>query len=235
METTEKEINKEEIDKMFEAGAQYGYSKSRRHPSNKDLIFGAKNRVEIWDLEKTAPYLEQAKEFAKEVSAKGGNILFVGGKNEARASVKSAAEELSMPYVAGRWIGGSLTNFSEIRKRIARYEELLEKKEKGDLMKYTKRERLMFDKEIEDLEKHFKGLVNLKGMPSALFIIDPKSEHIALAEAKKAGIPTIALLNTDCNLKSVDYPIPGNDSALKSIQYFVDEIKDSILNGRLGK
>jgi len=231
-ETKEKEVNNPKIDAMFEAGAAYGYSKRKRHPSVKDFIYGVKNRVEIWDLEKTISFLDEAKEYVKTLGKEGKQILFVAGKNEARKAIQAAAEKLGLPYVAGRWIGGALTNFNEIKGRIARYEKLLEEREKGELLKYTKKERLGFDKEIEKLEKNFKGLVLLKGMPSAMFIIDPKAEHISLKEAKRANIKTIALLNTDCDMRSVNYPIPGNDASQKSIQFFINEIATAYEEGK---
>lgn len=235
MDTTKTETQNPLVDAMFEAGVQYGYSRRRRHPSTKELIFGVKNRVEIWNLEKTVNYLNKAKEFVSTMAKEGKPILFVGGKNEARSIVRGAAESLGLPYVAGRWIGGSLTNFPEIKTRISRYEKLLEDREKGELLKYTKRERMMFDKEIEKLERNFKGLVPMKAMPGALFIIDPKAEHIALSEAKRAGIKTIALLNTDCDLRSVNYPIPGNDTSVESIRFVVKELSQAYEDGKLQK
>src|SRR3989344_3863684 len=200
----EKEVTTPQIEAMFEAGTHYGYSRRKRHPSAKDFIYGVKNRVEIWDIEKTLSFLDRAKEFVKNLGKEGKQLLLVAGKNEARKSIRAAAEKLELPYVAGRWIGGALTNFNEIKGRIARYEKLLEEREKGELLKYTKKERLGFDKEIEKLERNFKGLVKMKGMPAAMFIIDPKAEHISLSEAKKANIKTVALLNTDCDMRSVD-------------------------------
>jgi small subunit ribosomal protein S2 len=220
---------------MFEAGTHYGYSRRKRHPSVKDYIYGVKNRVEIWDIEKTLSFLDRAKEFVRTLGKEGKQLLLVAGKNEARKSIKAAAEKLELPYVAGRWIGGALTNFNEIKGRVARYEKLLEEKEKGELLKYTKKERLGFDKEIEKLERNFKGLVKMKGMPTAMFIIDPKAEHISLSEAKKAHIKTIALLNTDCDMRSVDYPIPGNDASVKSIDYFINEIAKAYEEGKNSK
>ena len=212
------------IDEMFKAGVQYGYSKSRRHPSAKDAILGVKNRVEIFNLEKTVELLEKAKSFVKTLAQDKKQILFVGGKNEARVAIKTTAEKLGMPYVAGRWIGGSLTNTSEMKRRIARLLDLVEKRDKGELQKYTNKERLLFDREIDKLEKNFRGLVSLKGMPSAIFIVDPKFEKSALREAIQQKVPIISLLNTDCNMDDIDYPIPGNDATRASVEYFAKEI-----------
>lgn len=234
MDETTIKIENPIVDEMFKIGAQYGYSKSRRHPSAKDLIFGVKNKVEIWDLEKTADYLLKAKAFVNLLAKERKQILFVGGKNEAKGAILEGAQKIDMPYVAGRWIGGALTNYSEIRKRVTRLETLVGEKERGDLAKYTKKERLLIDREIENLEKNFRGLVSLKGMPAAIFIIDPKREHIALREAHRAKVPVIALMNTDCDLKDANYPIPANDSSVSSIKFFVEEIVKAYEEGLRG-
>jgi small subunit ribosomal protein S2 len=219
------------IDEMFKVGAQYAYSKSRRHPTSKGYIFGVKNRVEIFDLEKTSEALGKALGFVKELASEKKTILFVGGKNEAKEAIKEAASALKMPYVAGRWIGGTLTNFVEIQKRISKYEDLTEKKEKGELSKFTKKERLLIDRDIEDLETKFGGIISMKKLPQALFVVDSKQEKIAVEEAKMSGIPVIALSNSDCDLGEVNYPIPGNDSNLSSIKFFVEEVRKAYEEG----
>ena len=221
------------IEQMFSVGAHFGYSKSRRHPSVSPFIFGAKNKVEIFDLEKTNILLKEAKEFAKKLGSEGKTLLFIGGKNEAREVLENGAKSIDMPYVAGRWIGGAITNFSEIKKRISRLEDLTTKKEKGELeSKYTKKERLMFDKEIADLSVNFSGLITMKELPKAIFVIDTKKESIAVEEAKTKKIPIIGLLNSDCDFDSVDYPIAANDASRASIAYFVDEIASSYKEGK---
>lgn len=219
------------IEQMFSAGAHFGYSRSRRHPSVSPLIFGAKNRVEIFDLEKTKEFLEKAKAFMTALAQDGKQFLLVGGKNEAREAIRNAAARLGMPYVAGRWIGGTLTNFKEIRGRIDKFLDLSGKREKGELGKYTKKERLLIDREIADLERFFGGLVSMKELPKALFVIDPKHEHTAVAEAKKTGVPVVALLGSDCDLRGVAYPIPGNDAAIGSIGFFVSQITEAYEKG----
>jgi small subunit ribosomal protein S2 len=224
MTNTETTENKGIIEEMFKAGAHFGYSKSKRHPSMKPLIFGVKNTVEIINLEKTDEYLERAKEFVASVAKEGKQVLFVGSKNEARETVKNAALSVDMPYVTNRWIGGTITNFSEIKKRIARLEDLTSKKEKGELGMYTKKERLLIDREIEDLEKHFGGLLPMKQKPAALFVIDSGAESIAVKEATGTGIPVVSLSGSDCNIKGIDYPVPANDSSRSSIAFFVDAI-----------
>ncbi len=220
------------IEQMFEAGAHFGYSKTKRHPSVKKYIFGSKNRVEIFDLEKTAEALEEAKDFVKDLASNGKQILLVSGKGEAKEAVKKGAQAIGMPYVAGRWIGGTITNSTEINKRVARFQKLSDDKEKGLLGKYTKKERLLIDREIEKLDTKFSGLTALKGMPGAIFVIDPKHEEIAVSEAVQKGIPVIALANSDCNIADIKYPIPANDSSKLSIQFFVEKIVNAYEEGR---
>lgn len=220
------------IEQLFGAGAHFGYTRSRRHPSAKPYIFGVKNKIEIFNLEKTSDALEKAKAFISSLASEGKAILFVGGKNESREAIRSGASQIDMPYVAGRWIGGTLTNFPEIRKRVMKLEMLTSQKEKGELVKYTKKERLLIDREIEKLKTYFEGLALLKDLPKALFVIDSKKESIAVEEAKVIGIPIVALCGSDCNLKEVDYPIPGNDASKHSIGFIVSEIVDAYKKGK---
>lgn len=208
---------------MFKAGAHFGTSKTRRHPSVADYIFGRKNNVEIFDLEKTLPLLEKAKAFISNIAKDGKQILIVGGKSEARSVVRNTGMSLLLPYVDGRWLGGTLTNFSEIRKRIDKFTKLIEEREKGLLAKYTKRERLMIDRDIANFEKYFSGIISMKELPKALFVIDPRNEKTAVKEAKDLGIPVIALCGADCNIKEALYPIVGNDASRSSIEFFVKE------------
>lgn len=223
------------IGAMFTAGAHFGYQKSRRNASIGPYIFGLKNKVEIIDLEQTAKQLERAKEFVQSIAGLGKQILFVGGKNEARDLVKLNAMSIDMPYVAGRWIGGTLTNAVEIKKRIAKFEDLQKQKEKGELAKYTKKERLLIDREIANLETMFSGIVSMKELPKAVFVVDPKKEFIAVAEAKKMNVPVIALLNTDCDIKDIDYPIVANDASVSSIALFTAEIAKAYKAGKSAK
>ncbi len=219
------------ISDLFEVGAHFGFGKSRRHPSVSDYIFGSKNKTDIFDLEKTSVSLENALEFVKKLGETKGTLLFVGGKNEVRDIIKGAAESIGMPYVASRWIGGTLTNFPIIRKRVDIMLDLISQREKGELSKYTKKERLMIDRDIERLHNFFHGLVNLTALPKALFIVDPRKEETALHEAKKLNIPVIALCGSDNNIKDINYPIPGNDSARKSTSYFVNAVKQAYKSG----
>lgn len=223
------------MEAMFKAGAHFGYQKSRRNPSISPYIFGLKNKVDIIDLEKTMEGLAKAQEFVRNLAKAGKQILFIGSKNEARDLVKLGAMSIDMPYVSGRWIGGTVTNAPEIKKRIAKFEDLQKQKEKGELTKYTKKERLLIDREIANLEEMFSGIVSMKEMPKAFFVIDPKKEFIAVAEAKKAGIPVIALLNTDTDISDIDYPIVANDTSTSSISFFISEIAKAYKEGKSAK
>jgi len=227
------ELKKEKaIENLFKVGAHFGLIRSRRHPSAKPFIFGVKNKIEIFDLEKTTESLEKAKEFLKGIVAGGGQVLFVGGKNEALSAIEDGANKAGMPYVAGRWLGGTLTNFPEIKKRISKLEDLTSQKEKGELGKYTKKERLLIDREIINLQRDFSGITIMRSLPKALFIIDSKRENIAVKEADKLKIPVVSLSSSDCNLREVAYPIPGNDASKASIQFFVNEIVSAIEDGK---
>ncbi len=229
-------MNKENtIESMFTSGAHFGLGKSRRHPSISSYIFGTKNGTDIFDLEKTQVLLEKAKSFIATLAKDNKTILFVGGKKEAFKTVRNAAELQAMPYVDGRWIGGTISNFPQIRKRIDRYEKLITDKEKGELAKYTKRERMLIDKEIASLEKMFLGIVPMKKIPDALFVIDPRKEKIAVKEAMDYNIPVVALCGSDCDISGITYPIIGNDTSKLSIQYFVNEISKAYQEGRIPK
>jgi len=221
----------EVIELMWNAGAHFGYSKSRRHPSSLPYIYGLKDKIEIFDLEKTSKLLEDAKKFVEAMAQEGKQLLFVGSKNEARRIVSNAAEAVGQPYVASRWIGGTLTNFPEVRKRIKRLLDITSQKEKGELSKYTKKEQLLIDREIEDLDRRFGGIVSLEQLPGAIFVVDIKKEKIAVEEARRKKIPIIGLANSDCNLKVVTYPVPGNDTAQASILFFVEQIAQAYRDG----
>ena len=212
------------IEQMFEAGAHYGYGKSRRHPSVSPYIYATKNKGDIINLEKTSMMLNEAAEFVKNLGARGKTLLFVGTKPEAKTAVKKGAESLIMPCVIERWIGGTISNFIEIKKRIAELENYHKESKEGGLEKYTKKERVVMAKKMDRLSKYYSGLLGLKKTPDALFVIDPRKEHIAVKEAKDKNIPVIALLNSDSNIKDIDYPIIGNDASMPSISLFTEAI-----------
>ena len=221
-----------QIEAMALVGAQFGFVKSRRHPSAEPFVFGVKNKIEIFDLVKTGEQLAKAVDFVKTLGSKNGMILFVGGKNEASQAVAMVSESIGQPFVSGRFIGGTLTNFPEIRKRVEKFEDLLVQKEKGELSKYTKKERLLIDREIEKLRTFFSGITPMKRLPQAIFVVDAKKEITAVREAHKIGIPVIAICGMDNNLADVDYPIPGNDSSKASIEFFLKKIAEAFEAGK---
>jgi small subunit ribosomal protein S2 len=212
------------IDKLFSIGAHFGYAPSRRHPSTLPYLFGSKGGVELFDLEKTAAFLESALTYIKSLASDRKVILFVGGKAEVREALKRTAESLNQPYSAGRWIGGTLTNWSEIKKRLGRLADHLANKESGELAKFTKRERLLIDREITDLEAMFGGLKGMTKAPDALFVVDPKAEAGAVEEARQLNIPVVALMNSDCDSRVIAYPIPGNDAARETVEWVLGEV-----------
>jgi small subunit ribosomal protein S2 len=221
------------IQEMLKVGAHFGFLRSRRHPSFKSLICGVKNMTEVIDLEKTEEMLKKAEEFVTELARNKKIIMFVSSKSEAMGIVRSYAESINMPFVASRWIGGTLTNFVEIKKRTHRLADLVSKKEKGELLKYTKKERLMFDREIDTLTEMFDGLKGVEKIPSAIFVVDTKKESIAVAEAKQTGVAIVSISSSDNDVKGVDYPIAANDASKASIEYFVSHIRDAYKKGTL--
>lgn len=221
------------IEELFEAGVHYGYGKSRRHPSISPYIYATKNNGDIIDLEKTIILLDKATQFVKDLGSRNKVILFVGTKPEAKEITRSAAESLNMPYVVERWIGGTLSNFPEIKKRITVLENYRKDSEGGELNKYTKKERSMLAKKMEKLNKYYSGLIGLKKAPDAVFVIDAKKEHIAVTEARGGGVPIISLINSDSNIKSVDYPIIGNDASMPSIKLFTKAITTAYKMGQM--
>lgn len=220
------------IQTLFDAGTHFGYSRARRHPTAASYLFGSKDRTDIFDLEETGRRLITASAFVTSAAEKGAQVLFVGGKHEALGIVKEAAERVGAPYVAGRWIGGTLTNFKNIRKRIDRLLKLMSERESGELEKYTKRERLLIDREIEELLHRFGGLVKMTDLPAALFVIDSRHENTAVKEAKQLGIPVVGLSSSDCDFSLVNYPIPGNDTSIRSIKLVVDGIAEAYQQGK---
>lgn len=221
-----------DIKTLFEAGAHFALPRARRHPTASPFIFSTKDRTDIFDLELTGKRLENACAFVASLAQSGRQLLFVGGKHEAAAIVKGAAEMIGAPFVAGRWIGGTLTNFKNIRKRIERLQRLLKEREEGALEKYTKKERLLIDREIDELTARFGGLVGMADLPGALFVVDSRHENTAVLEANQLGIPVVGLASSDCDFSLVQYPIPANDTSVRSIRLVVDEIAGAYSGGK---
>ncbi|MEX2369172.1 MAG: 30S ribosomal protein S2 [Candidatus Paceibacterota bacterium] len=225
------EITTDMLGEMFSAGAHYGLSRRRRHPSTMDYIFGLKDGVEIIDLEKTQALLNDAATFVEELGKAGESILFVTSKNEANAVVKNIAESINQPYVTGRWIGGTFTNFNNIRGRIRHLEDLEAQRDSGELEKYTKKEQLLLEREMNRLIEKFGGIRNMTNKPAAIIVVDSKEEIIAINEAKHDGVATVALCNVDCDVNEIDYPIVANDARAESIRFFLQQLRDAYEKG----
>lgn len=223
------------IEALFNVGSHIGYSRARRHASMKDMIFGSKGKTDIIDLTKSSERLEETLAFVRSLGASGKVMFFVGGKPEIQGSVRASAETLSMPFVAGRWIGGTLTNFPEIKKRIQRLSNLTQDRDAGTLAKkYTKKERVLIGREITKLEENFGGLSGVENLPHALVVVDTRAESIAVKEAKDLGIPVIGIMNSDCDLSQVSHPIIGNDASRNSVQFFLHEVVGAYREGMKG-
>lgn len=217
---------------LIKARLYFGHLKSKWYPKMKPYILEARNGIHIINLEKTLERLKKALEFAKELASKQKKILFVGTKDLAKEIVKQTAEKCQMPYINERWPGGVLTNFKIVQIQLKKLKELEEKKEKGFLERYPKKERLILFKKIENLNKKVGGLKDLENLPEAIFIIDPKEEKVALKEAKEKGVLIIALADTDVDPSGIEYLIPGNDRAVSSIKFISEKIAEAILEGK---
>lgn len=220
-----------ELEDMIKAGVHFGHAKSKTHPSMQPYIFGIRNTVSLLDLTKTKEKLNKALNFIKEVAAKNGLILLVGTRPAARKVIFAVAEKTKMPYFTERWIGGTLTNFKVISKRVEYMEELERAKTAGELVKYTKKERMKKEEEISKLNQNFNGLRNLKRLPDALFVVDITHDDTAIREARRIKIPIVALADTNSNADLVNYPIPANDDALPAVGYMVGRIGEAIEEG----
>ncbi|MEM9336670.1 MAG: 30S ribosomal protein S2 [Patescibacteria group bacterium] len=221
------------IERLFNAGAHFGFSKSRRHPTVAPYLFGTKNGNDIFDLEKTAELIETAKAVVTEAGKNGKTVLFVGTKEEASRLVREAAEKAEQPYVVNRWIGGMITNFGEIKKRIARLKELNDEKESGELeRKYTKKERVLFDREVDKLSFNFGGIKTIERNPDLMIVVDPRHDAIAVTEAGEANIPVIGITSSDANLGPITHPVILNDALQSSLSLAIDELAEAYVAGR---
>jgi len=220
------------MQEMLESGLHFGHQTRRWNPKMKPYIFGERNKIYIINLDKTLPLFNQAYDFVENLAAKGGNILFVGTKRQAQEIVREEAARCGMYYVDYRWLGGMLTNHQTIKKSVDRLKHFKAMEEDGTLSRYKKKEALTLQKEAEKLERNIGGIKNMKNLPDALFIIDPKREDIAVDEANRLGIPVIAIADTNCDPDGIDYLIPGNDDAIKSIRLITSRMADAVLAGR---
>jgi small subunit ribosomal protein S2 len=219
------------VKQLLEAGAHFGHQTSRWHPRMKKYIFTKREGIHIIDLEQTVSMLDKACQFIKEVAAEGGKILFVGTKKQAQEAVEEAAQRCGMYYVNQRWIGGVLTNFATIQARIDYLVRLEDQQSRGEFSRLPKKEILKLEKEIARLNRQMGGIKEMTSLPAALFIIDPPKERIALAEAKRMGIPVVGIADTSCNPDEIDYPIPANDDAIRAIRLICNKIADAVIEG----
>lgn len=219
---------------LLEGGVHFGHQTRRWNPQMKPYIFTERNGIYIIDLEKTVKKVEEAYNFLRDVSLKGGTVLFVGTKKQAQDSIKEEAERCDMYYVNNRWLGGMLTNYSTIRTRIERLKELQEMRVNGMFEVLPKKEVAKLNLELEKLEKNLGGIQMMSKLPDAIFVIDPKKEHLAVAEARRLNIPIVAVVDTNCDPNEVDYVIPGNDDAIRAIKLLTAKMSDAVLEGRQG-
>ena len=220
---------------LLEAGVHFGHQTKRWDPKMAEYIYQARNGIHIIDLQKTSKKIDEAYKFMKDVAEEGKTILFVGTKKQAQECVKDAAIKSNMFYVDQRWLGGMLTNFKTIRTRIERLNKLEEMENDGTFEVLPKKEVAALKNEKEKLEKNLGGIRDMKEMPGAMFVVDPKNERIAVLEAKKLNIPIIGLVDTNCNPEDVDYPIPGNDDAIRAVKLITDVMANAIIEGRQGE
>ena len=220
---------------LLEAGVHFGHQTRRWNPKMKQYIFTERNGIYIIDLQKTVKKVNEAYFFMRDVAMEGKPILFVGTKKQAQESVEAEAKRCGQHYVSNRWLGGMLTNFKTIRTRIDKLENIEKMEETGDINLLPKKEIIKLMHEKEKLEKNLGGIRNLNGMPGALFIVDPRKERIAVSEAHKMGIPVVAIVDTNCDPDEIDYPIPGNDDAIRAVKLIVSKMADAVLEGKQGE
>lgn len=221
----------EVIKNLLESGVHFGHLSKHWNPRMKKFIFGKRKDVYIIDLEKTSQKLQETKEFVKSIIAEGGKVLFVATKKQLRDVIKEQASLCGMPYVVERWVGGLFTNFSIIRSRVKKYVELRERREKGDFEKLPGKEIVRLNRQLKRMERNYSGVTAMEDIPACVYIIDTKKESACVKEANKLSIPIIGLIDTDANPEVIDYPIPGNDDAIKSVKYISSCIVEAINEG----
>ena len=220
---------------LLEAGVHFGHQTRRWDPKMAEYIFQARNGIHIIDLQKTSKKLDEAYSFIKEQAEEGKTILFVGTKKQAQECMKEAALKCGMYYVDQRWLGGMLTNFGTIRTRVQRLKDLETMQEDGTFDVLPKKEVILLKKEMEKLEKNLGGIKEMEQLPGVIFLVDPKKERIAILEAKKLGIPVVGLVDTNCNPEELDYPIPGNDDAIRAVKLITDVMANAVIEGKQGE
>ena len=224
-----------QMKQLLEAGVHFGHQTRRWNPKMAEYIFTERNGIYIIDLQKTVKKIEEAYYFVRDIAAEGGNVLFVGTKKQAQDAIREEAERTGMFYVNARWLGGMLTNFKTIKRRIDRLYQLKKMNEDGTMELLPKKEVLKLNLEEERLEKFLGGIKEMKELPAAMFVVDPRKEKNAIAEAHKLGIPVIAIVDTNCDPEEADFPIPGNDDAIRAVKLIVSTIGNAILEGKQGE
>lgn len=225
-------INVPKVEDMLKAGMHFGHRTNRWHPKMKPYIFTSKNGVYIINLKKSQLKLREALEFIAKLVSEGKSILFIGTKSQVSLPLKKMAEETNQAYVVGKWLGGYLTNFAMVKRSVKKYLDLIDKRDSGKLDKYTKKERLNFNREIKKLEERVGGVSALTKLPDALFVWDIKEEETAIKEARQKNIPIIAICDTNVNPEEVNYPIPANDDSTKTIELVLASIREAVLEGQ---
>ncbi|MFW9817910.1 MAG: 30S ribosomal protein S2, partial [Candidatus Thorarchaeota archaeon] len=221
------------LEDLLRSGVHFGHLTRRWNPKMRPYIFMERNNIHIIDLQKTLQYLKMAYDAMKDIVASGEEILFVGTKTQSKDIIQGEASRCGMPYIAERWLGGTLTNFSTIKKSIRKLEGLEKKVHDGTIEKLTKKERLHIEREIEKMKKVFVGIQDMKRLPGAIFVVDTRKEEIAVKEAKKLGVPIFAIVDTNCDPDLIDYPIPGNDDSAKSIGLITKIMADAVSESRV--
>ena len=220
---------------LLEAGVHFGHQTRRWNPKMKEYIFTERNGIYIIDLQKTVKKIDEAYYFIRDLAMEGGTVLFVGTKKQAQESIEQEAKRCEMFYVNQRWLGGMLTNFKTIQSRIIKLRKIEKMEADGDFDLLPKKEVIQLKAEQEKLEKNLGGIKEMKKLPSAMFVVDPRKEHIAILEAKALGIPVVAIVDTNCDPDEADYPIPGNDDAIRAVKLIASKIADAVLEGRQGE
>ncbi len=220
---------------LLEAGVHFGHQTRRWNPKMKRFIFTERNGIYIIDLQKTVKEVEKAYYFVRDIAMDNKTVLFVGTKKQAQESIEAEAKRCGMYYVSNRWLGGMLTNFKTIKSRVARLNKIEEMEQNGDMDLLPKKEVIQLMHEKEKLLKNLGGIREMKNLPGALFVVDPRKEHIAIAEARNLGIPVVAIVDTNCDPDEVDYPIPGNDDAIRAVKLITSKMADAVLEGRQGE
>lgn len=220
---------------LLEAGVHFGHQTRRWNPKMKRFIFTERNGIYIIDLQKTVKEVEKAYYFVRDIAMDNKTVLFVGTKKQAQESIEAEAKRCGMYYVSNRWLGGMLTNFKTIKSRVARLNKIEEMEQNGDMELLPKKEVIQLMHEKEKLLKNLGGIREMKDLPGALFVVDPRKEHIAIAEARNLGIPVVAIVDTNCDPDEVDYPIPGNDDAIRAVKLITSKMADAVLEGKQGE